>query len=424
MKVHLRMLGCRLNQSEIDTLARQFEQQGHQVVDSPETADQVIVNTCAVTHDAVKTGRRLVRDLHRANAQAEITVTGCHAQLAPQEMATLPGVVRVVGNREKAGIVQQITGAAPQPFDLEPHERRSPAGRTRAFVKVQDGCDNACTFCITTVARGAGISRPADNILNEIAFLLASGYQEVVLTGVHLGSYGHDLGQRDGLRRLAARILAETDVPRLRLSSLEPWDLTPEFFELWQDERLCPHLHLPLQSGCDATLRRMRRNTTTAQFADLVASARRSIPQVSITTDMIVGFPGETDEEFNESLAFADAMQFAGMHVFRYSVRPGTPAARMRGQVADDVRRSRSAAMIALAQAGEERFMRQQLGGFAPVLWEQVAGATPEGFVNVGYTHHYLRVKAVHPRPLTNLTTPTLLQNVQEGVLLGQPVLE
>ncbi len=424
MKVHLRMLGCRLNQSEIDTLARQFEQQGHQVVDSPETADQVIVNTCAVTHDAVKTGRRLVRDLHRANAQAEITVTGCHAQLAPQEMAALPGVVRVVGNREKAGIVQQITGAAPQPFDLEPHERRSPAGRTRAFVKVQDGCDNACTFCITTVARGAGISRPADDILNEIAFLLASGYQEVVLTGVHLGSYGHDLGQRDGLRRLAARILAETDVPRLRLSSLEPWDLTPEFFELWQDERLCPHLHLPLQSGCDATLRRMRRNTTTAQFADLVASARRSIPQVSITTDMIVGFPGETDEEFNESLAFADAMQFAGMHVFRYSVRPGTPAARMRGQVADDVRRSRSAAMIALAQAGEERFMRQQLGGLAPVLWEQVAGATPEGFVNVGYTHHYLRVKAIHPRPLTNLTTPTLLQNVQEGVLLGQPVLE
>jgi threonylcarbamoyladenosine tRNA methylthiotransferase MtaB len=424
MKVHLRMLGCRLNQSEIDTLARQFEQQGHEIVDSPEIADQVIVNTCAVTHDAVKSGRRLVRDVHRANSQAQITVTGCYAQLTPHEAAALPGVVRVVSNREKAGIVQQITGVAPQPFDLEPHERTNTTGRTRAFVKVQDGCDNACTFCVTTVARGAGVSRPADDILNEIAFLLASGYQEVVLTGVHLGSYGHDLGERDGLRRLVARILAAADIPRLRLSSLEPWDLTPEFFDLWQDERLCPHLHLPLQSGCDATLRRMRRNTTTAQFADLVACARRAIANVSITTDMIVGFPGETDDEFCQSLAFAQAMQFAGMHVFRYSVRPGTPAARMRGQVADDVRKSRSAAMIALASAGEERFMRQQVGHVAPVLWEQVAGATPDGFVNVGYTHHYLRVKAVHPRVLTNLTTPALLQHVHDGVLHGQPVLE
>lgn len=426
MKVHLRMLGCRLNQAEIDMMARQLEQQGHTIVDAAEQADQVIVNTCAVTNDAVKSGRRLIADLHQANRAASITVTGCHAQIAPDQIAALPGVARVVPNDQKDRLVEQVTGQPIEPFDVEPHARSAPqaAWRTRAFVKVQDGCDNACTFCITTVARGDGRSRPADEVIHEVRALHTMGYQEAVLTGVHLGSYGHDLGDPDGLFHLTQRLLRETDIPRLRLSSLEPWDLSEGFFSLWANPRLCPHLHLPLQSGCDATLRRMRRNTTTRAFQALVEQARAAIPDVRITTDLIVGFPGETEAEYAESRAFVQAMDFAGIHVFRYSVRAGTPAARMRGQVAADVKKARSHEMLAIAAAGEERFARRYLGSMPPVLWENVAGATPEGFINVGYTHHYLRVQAVHPRVLTNEITPARLAEFRDGLLLGVPVIE
>jgi threonylcarbamoyladenosine tRNA methylthiotransferase MtaB len=425
MKVHLRMLGCRLNQSEIDTMARQLVQQGHVIVDAPDEADQVIVNTCAVTNDAVKSGRRMIADLHEANTHAEITVTGCHAQIAPQDIAVLPGVKRVVGNREKNTLVTQITGQAVEPFELEPHERdQKHLTRTRAFVKVQDGCDNACTFCVTTVARGEGVSRASDDILNEIAFLCQEGYQEAVLTGVHLGSYGHDWGNHDGLVQLVQRILDETTISRLRLSSLEPWDLSPDFFGLWQNPRLCPHLHLPLQSGCDATLKRMRRNTNRADFADLMQAARAQIPNVRITSDVIVGFPGETEDEFAQSYDFIQAMDFAGLHVFRYSIRPNTPAAKMRGQVPNDTKKQRSQQMITLGQNGETRFAQKFIGQELPILWENITGATPNGFLNVGYSHNYIRVQATHPRVLTNLTTPTRIIDVVNDTVNGVPVVE
>jgi threonylcarbamoyladenosine tRNA methylthiotransferase MtaB len=334
MRIHLRMLGCRLNQAEIDMMARQFQQQGHEIVDDPALADHIIVNTCAVTTVAAKDSRKLIRELHRANETAQLNVTGCYAQIAPDDIAVISGVNRVVGNLEKESLVEQITGAPPDPFDVEPISRDElpgAMGRTRAFVKVQDGCDNACTFCVTTIARGAGRSRSLHEVVDEIRYLHASGYQEAVLTGVHLGSYGHDLGNTDGLGHLVQAILADTDISRLRVSSLEPWDLSPDFFDLWQDSRLCRHLHLPLQSGCDATLKRMARRTTQAQFSQLVQAARERIPGVSITTDVIVGFPGETEDEFATSEAFIEQMAFSGLHVFRYNRRPGTAAARMRG---------------------------------------------------------------------------------------------
>jgi threonylcarbamoyladenosine tRNA methylthiotransferase MtaB len=427
MKIHLRMLGCRLNQSEIETMARQFEQQGHEIVTDPTLADQVVVNTCAVTADAVTSGRKLIRDLHRQNETAQITVTGCHAQIAPDDIAVLPGVARVVANQHKDALVTQITGQPLEPFDLEPHERHLRPGegaRTRAFIKVQDGCDNACTFCVTTIARGAGRSRAADEVINEIRYLHTLGYQEAILTGVHLGSYGHDLGNTRGLVNLARRILAETDMPRLRLSSLEPWDLAADFFELWDDPRVCPHLHLPLQSGCDATLRRMRRNTTQAAFRQLMQAARDHVPNVRITSDVIVGFPGETDEEFAESEAFIREMNFAGLHVFRYSTRPGTPAAKMRQHVPNAVKQVRSQQLMALSEANEAAFAAQQQGQTLPVLWEHIAGATEHGFINAGYTHNYIRVQAVHPRILTNFITPVIMGNVVKGVVQAQPVIE
>ncbi len=423
MKVHLRMVGCRLNQSEIDSMARQFAAQGHEIVASPEAADHFVINTCAVTNEATKTSRKLIRDFQRANPNAKTSVTGCYAQIAPHELGQLPGVAQVISNRDKAGLVTRVTGQAVAENDLEPIARSAGVGllgKTRAFVKAQDGCDNACTFCVTTVARGAGRSRPIAEIIREVNSLELSGYQEVVLTGVHLGSYGYDFGDRQGLSHLTQALLAHTSLPRIRLSSLEPWDLEPDFFALWGDARLCPHLHLPLQSGCDATLKRMRRHTNQRQFRALVEAARDAIPHLRLTTDVIVGFPGETESEFAESADFIREIDFAGLHVFRYSSRPGTPASRMRDQVSSRTKKIRSAKLLDLSRASEKRFAERMLGRQRPVLWEQVIGATPAGFINSGYTDNYLRARAIHPRDLSNIITRVALQSYAGGEIHGK----
>ena len=422
MKVHLRMVGCRLNQSEIDTMARQFSALGHEVVDSPEQADHFVLNTCAVTNEATKTSRKLIRDFHRANPAGETTVTGCYAQIAPVNIGQLPGVRRVVDNGDKEQLVSRITGETIDIYDTEPLERTAmpgALGRTRAFVKVQDGCDNSCTFCITTIARGNGRSRTISDVVREVNYLHTGGYQEAVLTGVHLGSYGYDFGDQNGLTHLVEALLRDTDIPRLRLSSLEPWDLAPRFFTLWENRRLCRHLHLPLQSGCDATLKRMRRNTSQSEFRDLVNAARAAIPSLRITTDVIVGFPGESDEEFAESERFIREMDFGGLHVFRYSSRPGTPASRMRHQITNTVKKNRSTRLLALSSEMERGFAASLCGTRQPVLWEQVSGATPAGFIHSGYTDNYMRVRATHPRNLTNVISGTELGTYTEGAIHG-----
>ena len=426
MKVHLRTVGCRLNQSEIDAMARQFQHQGHEIVEDAAQADMFVVNTCAVTKEATATSRKLIRELGRANESAQITVTGCYAQIAPDSIKVLPQVGQVVDNEHKDQLVEKVTGVPV--FDREPIDRDTgvigASGRTRAFVKVQDGCDNACTFCVTTVARGAGRSVPLAEVIAEIQYLHEIGYQEAVLTGVHLGSYGHDAGDPDGLAHLVQAVLADTDMPRIRLSSLEPWDLSPDFFDLWQNPRLGQHLHLPLQSGCDTTLKRMLRRTNQAQFRALVQAARERIKDVCITTDMIVGFPGETDEEFDTSEAFVREMNFAGLHVFRYSKRPGTAAVRMRGHVSEAVKKARSARLRALADSMSQTFAAQFAGTIRHVLWEQVTAATEDGFVNVGYTDNYIRVRAVHPRVLVNHTTPAKLVGFENSMMTSVPVIE
>ena len=427
MKVHLRTLGCRLNQSEIDTMARQLQRQGHEVVEDPAQADRFVVNTCAVTREATASSRQLIRELGRANGDAEIVVTGCYSQISPDAISVLPQVSQIVENPDKDRLVEMVTGEPVPPFDREPVERDHPVagalGRTRAFVKVQDGCDNACTFCVTTVARGAGRSRSVHEVVAEIRYLHDIGYQEVVLTGVHLGSFGHDLDDRDGLVTLVQAVLADTDMPRIRLSSLEPWDLSPEFFDLWQNSRLCRHLHLPLQSGCDATLKRMLRRTTQAEFSALMQAARARIDGVSVTTDVIVGFPGETDDEFAISADFVEAMDFSGLHVFRYSTRPGTAAARMRGHVAAAVKKARSARMRALSDEMEQRYAARFEAMTLPVLWEQVAGATEDGFINVGYTDNYIKVRGIHRRSLINHITPATMMDYTDQGVQAMPIL-
>jgi len=419
VRVYLDTTGCRLNQSEIETLARQFRQAGHTVVMGPDEAELVVVNTCAVTREAARSSRNMIRRANRANATAQIVATGCYAHLSPDVVGALPGVSQVVNNLDKDRLVPLLFqgGERGEPFEREPVEREvagGALGRTRAFIKAQDGCNNRCTFCVTTIARGPGRSRATAEIVAEIQALAEAGYREAVLTGVHLGSYGHDRGEKDGLQALVAAILTDTDMPRLRLSSLELWDVSPAFFALWSNPRLCRHLHLPLQSGCDATLRRMARRTSQATFRTLVREARSQIPELALSTDIIAGFPGETDAEFETSLAFVREMEFMKLHVFRYSPRAGTAAARFNDQVPEEVKKERSARLLALSDEGARRFAEAFVGRTLPVLWEQVAGATEAGFVNSGLTGNYLRVELIAPEALTNTISCARLVQVTD----------
>ncbi len=422
MKIYLDTVGCRLNQSEIELYARQFRSAGHTLVASPEEADLAVVNTCAVTAAAASDSRQKIRQAARAGAR-EVAVTGCWSTLNPQAAAELPAVSFVVPNAGKDQLVSQLLQIPEEAFDLEPVLRQQVPGarlRTRAFIKAQDGCDNRCTFCVTTLARGPGRSRPRQDVLADVRGALAAGSQEVVLTGVHLGSWGQDFAPPQHLSALVQSILKQTDAPRLRLSSLEPWDLDADFFSLWGDARLCRHLHLPLQSGCAATLRRMARKTTPESFAALVTAARAAVPDMAITTDIIVGFPGESPAEFEQSLEFVRLMQFAGGHVFAYSARPGTAAARMPAQVPSALRKERSARMrLALAEAAaayQGRFIGQTL----TVLWETAAALGPEGWTLSGLTDNYLRVNATASQQFWNLITPVQLSGVGEDAVTGQ----
>jgi threonylcarbamoyladenosine tRNA methylthiotransferase MtaB len=426
MRVHLHSSGCRLNQSEIETIGRRLAAAGHALIADPTEADTVILNTCAVTAEAARDARNLTRRFHRANEDAAIVVTGCYATIAPDDIRVLPGVSAVVGNADKDSIPAMFDphpADPPAAFDLEPLRREATpgaVGRTRGFIKVQDGCDNRCTFCVTTIARGDGRSRPLEQVVAEVAAFVEAGYREVVLTGVHLGSYGRDLGRAAGLRDLVEALLARTGVARLRLSSLEPWDIAPGFFDLWADPRLLPHLHLPLQSGSDRVLRRMARRTSRAGFSALVAEARTAIPDLHLSTDLIVGFPGETHEEFEESLELVESLGFGRLHVFSYSPRPGTAAARMPGQVPGPVKKARAAQMIALGERLSLDFHARYDGQTRPVLWEQAAGAEPDGLRWVGYTDNYIRVAAVGPADLMNRVTQARLRDPRPDGMRGE----
>jgi len=422
MKVFLDTIGCRLNQAEIESMALQFRAAGHEIAASAEGADLAVVNTCAVTTDAAADSRRKIR--HLANTGVgEIVATGCWTTLQPEQAAALPHVKRTIPNQRKDALVAETLGLPPSailPFDLEPIARAPLPGlhhRTRAFIKVQDGCDNHCTFCITTLARGESRSRPLADVLRDIQSALRGGAKEIVLTGVHLGSWGQDLGFH--LRDLVAAILRETDVLRLRLSSLEPWDLDEEFLSLWDEPRLQPHLHLPVQSGCDSTLKRMARKTSTTSFRELVAAARRLIPDVAVTTDLIAGFPGETADEFAATLDFVREMEFAGGHVFTYSPRPGTGAARLGGQVRPEVRKERNHILRAALDEAEQSYRQKFLGRTLPVLWESVSELGEWGWQMEGLTGNYLRVSASASSPRWNEVDTVELTEVHAGGMKG-----
>jgi len=432
MKVYLHSLGCKLNQSELESLAGQFVQAGHTVVDTVREADLCVLNTCAVTHTAAGKSRQAIGRLRRANSDARLAVTGCYAQMWPQEIRDLGNVDLVVGNEGKERLVERVEKewglkgqGSGRTWGLSPASQLPiPQARTRAFVKIQDGCDNHCTYCIVRVARGRQRSRPQKDVLAEVEARVAAGYQEVVLTGVHIGAYGRDSGhQGDGsLWGLVETILMRTDVRRLRLSSIEPWDLDLDCFRLWEDSRLCRHLHLPLQSGCDATLQRMGRTYTAGRFAALVEAAREAISDVAITTDVLVGFPGESEAEFDESLRFVKAMGFARTHVFKYSARPGTPAATMPDQVPPPVKKARSRAMMEASRHSAEAFRRAFLGRTLEVLWEgqRKGSGSEQKALWSGLTDNYLRVRTQEGRDLSNTITRTKLIALDGGGMWGE----
>lgn len=399
MLVHLKTLGCRLNEAELETWAQAFQKSGHQITRQAEAANLVVINSCAVTQDAARKSRNLIRRIHRENPMAKLVVSGCYATLNPDEAATLMGVDLVVGNKDKDQLVEksltQLNMDTMPAMSTEPGEiSLFTRGRQRAFVKVQDGCRYRCTFCIVTVARGEEKSRAIADIVEEVNALHQQGIDEFILTGVHLGGYGSDTGQK--LPDLINAIISETDIPRLRLGSLEPWELTDDFFSLFENPRLMPHLHLPLQSGSDTVLRRMARRCKTSEFSAITNRLRAQIPNFNITTDIIVGFPGETDQEWRESCDFIRQTGFGHMHIFTYSSREGTKASTMPNQVSDSIKKLRSRELHQLADEMKLGFLSENIGKKYPVLWEgycePLSGNKKLVF---GYTPNYIRVGCV-----------------------------
>lgn len=430
-RVTLDYLGCKVNQAEIEELGQRFRQAGYAIASAEDTTDVYVLNSCTVTHVADRKTRLLIHQMARRNPGALIVVTGCYPTVDPAAVQAIEGVDLVVANADKLRLVEIVSAQMAQTpqrdrekTDLWP-ERRPALERTRAMLKVQDGCDNFCTYCIVPAARGCVASVPIATVIDDIRRRIDDGIQEVVLTGVALGSYGRDWGQESALTRLVETILHDTALPRLRLSSIEPENLDHALLDLWSDTRFCRHLHLPLQSGCDATLKRMGRRYRSAGYAALVERARSVAPDVALTTDIIAGFPGETGEEFALSYAFASAMAFARLHVFRFSARRGTAATRLPGRVAETDKKARSAALLALSNECEQTYRRRFIGDTLHVLWEE-QWTTPQTSAEegrawwTGLTGNYIRVYALSDQDMHNRISDVRVQSEMADGLRGE----
>ncbi len=419
-KIALESLGCKLNQAETESLARQLIDRGHQLTESAKEADVYVLNTCTVTHVADRKARQLLRAAQRANPEATTVAIGCYAERAGNELGRLGAVDLVLGNREKDRLVDILEARGSIGATAKGGRGRDYQTRTRSLVKIQEGCDSFCSFCVVPYTRGKEHSLPPETIVHQVDVRAASGYKEVVLTGTRVGAYRWNGQGRFGLPHLVDLILDRTDIERLRLSSLQPQDLTPALLGLWANERVCPHIHMPLQSGSQVILERMKRPYSAADYERAVSLARAAIPDLAITTDIIVGFPGEGEREFEESYRFCQSIGFAGIHVFPYSMRPGTAAAAMPHRVDERVKRQRSQRMLALARQSRQRFMERHVGRRMTVLWE----SRMEQSTWSGLTANYLRVFTESEEDLTNQLLEVRLAAERAGGLLGELVTE
>lgn len=387
MKIFVATFGCRTNQADSAYIRESFLEADFQETESAGEADVIVVNSCTVTHRSDQQVRQLSRKLRRENPAAKIVVTGCYAQREPEAIARIAGVDAVVGNTHRSQLVEIVRGFGRSPrtshaelaaiyrddFSTVRMIDPSPAGqigrRTRPFVKIQDGCDSHCSYCIIPSVRGPGRSVPPEAVTRQVEELTAAGFREIVLTGIHIGTYGMHIRPRCPLDQLLTRILENPDVPRLRISSLEPMQLSRRVVELAAAEpRIAPHFHICLQSGSNRLLRLMRRPYTTAAFADVVERVRHLLPEAGLGTDLIVGFPGETEDDHRKTMDFVRRMPFTYLHVFPYSSRPGTAAASMGDHIDPEAIRQRSAELRALSALKHQEFRGRFFGQKLRVL--------------------------------------------------------
>ncbi len=473
-------LGCKVNQADSEALSEQMSSAGFVQCDFSEMADIYIVNTCTVTHLGDRSSRQMISQARRRRPDALLVVTGCYAEINPQAVSALPGVDLVVGNQNKATLVDsihtQLKASPVTPFHSEDtkdsiqtneqrlflpiiHREQQHIGsdaqlssygvdeepqpdnpsriltvsdlstlpgvahsrlitRTRVQMKVQDGCDNRCTYCIVPYVRGGSRSRSIESVVEHVQRKTRAGFQEIVLTGIHLGDYHPDGDNKRDLGDLISALLDQTEMRRIRVSSLEPEDFRLEWLELWKNPRMCRHLHLPMQSGSDRILRRMARRYNSERYRQIITTAKQLVPGMAISTDIITGFPGESDSEFELTYQLAAELQFAKAHIFRFSPRQGTPAARMQGQIKDEIKKARSERLLALNDQDVRRFRQQFIGDTVEVLLESFKHGRWEGL-----TDNYLRVEVENLHNATNqdwqntMVKVRLTQLVDDGIL-------
>ena len=405
-KVSFYTLGCKVNQYETNAMAQKFKEAGYEIVDmNDDISDICIVNTCTVTNMSDRKSRHSLRRVKEKNPSAIIAAVGCYAQVAKNDLEIMSEIDIVLGNEEKANIVQYVEkfmGNQNKLIEIEDIASKKEfedmgqityTEKTRAFIKVQDGCNQFCSYCIIPYARGRVRSRNAESIIKEITQIAQNGIKEVVITGIHVASYGRDFGNENGLIELLEKINNIEGIKRIRLGSLEPKIITEEFMQrLSKLEKMCHHFHLSLQSGCDETLKRMNRKYTTAEVKEIIERLRRYYDDVMLTTDIIVGFPGETEEEFETTYQFLKEVKLYKMHVFQYSPRKGTRAAVMPNQISGNIKEARSKKLIELSNENQKMYNQQLVGKDVEVLFEDKE--VEDGITYFrGHTQNYILVK-------------------------------
>lgn len=427
-KVAFYTLGCKVNQYETEAMLELFEKEGYEKAETEDYADVYVINTCTVTHMSDRKSRQYIRRMKKKNPDAIIAVVGCYSQVSPEEILSIDEVNLVMGTNDRKKIVEEVkkidASRKVSTVDdimkvkaFEEIEINKTNGKTRAFMKIQDGCDRYCSYCIIPYARGRVRSRDLESIVKEVENLASNGYKEVVLTGIHVASYGKDIKDSDiKLLDVIKQINDIEGIERIRLSSVEPILFTDEFVEAVSTmDKVCPHYHLSLQSGCDETLKRMKRRYTTEEYKAIVDRLRAAIPNVSITTDVIVGFPGETNEEFDKTYEFLKDIELTHMHVFKYSPRKGTPAATMENQVDPSVKHDRSEKLLQLNEENFNKFGQKMLDKEFNVLFEQKVGDNKYE----GLTENYVKVIVESDNDISEQILKVKIKDVKNEFLEG-----
>lgn len=429
-KVAFYTLGCKVNQYETEAISKMFMDNEYEIVDFEEFADVYIINTCTVTNLSDRKSRQMIRRAKKNNNDSIVVAVGCYAQVSPEEVLSIPEVNLVIGTKDKGKILENINvlkeglNKVNLVQDIMKAREFEELGievykeHTRAFIKIQEGCNQFCSYCIIPYARGPIRSRPVEYLLDEVKKLALNGYKEIVLTGIHIASYGKDI-KNTSLLDIIKKVHEIDGVERIRLGSIEPTIVNREFvYEISKLEKVCPHFHLSLQSGCDSTLKRMNRKYTTEEYRASVEFLRAILKDVSITTDVMVGFPGETDIEFNETVKFLEKISFASMHVFKYSQRKGTPAADFSEQVSPQKKDERSNVLIELSSRKTKEFNKRYEGRIMEVLFEQEV--KDESGVIEGLTPNYIKVLCKGGKNLIGQVLIVKLDEAVEDYVRGQ----